>query len=64
MSASRTPLQTAIAVSVGSYRAAIRLLVTEKERRALCDVLAAAIARDVVDLFVDVLDDDDLGEAA
>ena len=44
----RTPLQTAVSVAVGSYRAACRLLDTE-ERAILRSVLASAIARDAAD---------------
>lgn len=43
-----TPIQTAISISIGSYRAACELL-DAKERAILRSVIASAIAKDSAD---------------
>jgi hypothetical protein len=51
-----TPIQRAISISIGSYRAACRLLSLE-ERAILRSVIAAAIAKDSADA-IRYLDDE------
>jgi hypothetical protein len=41
-----TPIQQAIPLVLGAYRAALRTLQTPDERETLRDVIAAALARD------------------
>lgn len=55
-----TPIQTAVSISIGSYRAACRLLNAE-ERAILRSVIAAAIAKDSADAIRYL---DDQGEQA
>ena len=49
MTPSRTPLQSATVLAIGTYTAALRLLVTAAERTALRDAIAARLANDYLE---------------